>query len=1110
MWTTCEQRRYWQKITMLSLALVPMQELGAQITLDGSVGPAQTLAGPNYTIDSTVGSMRGNNLFHSFGAFSVRTGESATFTNSTPTPLSNVMARVTGGQASLVDGLLRSTIPGANLYLFNPSGVAFGPSATLDVPGAFHVSTADYLRLADGGIFWANPQQASVLTAAPVVAFGFLGPSPAAVSFDRSTMGVQQGSTFSVIAGDVSLAGATLRAPGGRMQIASVASAGEVIPALPGESPGLQMDSFSRLGQIQLSQGANATVSNAAGAGTVVIRGGRLVVDSAASINANTSGNGHGAEIGIDVRVSDDAVFTNGAQMLAFSSAPGRAGHIEVSADRLEVANGAFVSSGTFSTALARNLSIDVGTLAVLDGGQIVVQTRGPAAGGNLQVTAGDIIMSGINGAFNTGLLSGQFGAAGTGRAGNVAVNAGTISMSGSANPNLVTGILGSTFGPGAGGTLQVNAQSLEMRSNTAVQNNTFGAGAGGAVAVNVKDISITGSSNPNIFTGIFANTFGAGRGGSVQVVADRIRLANRAAISAAGFRAGDAGSVAVRTGGLEISSGSSIFTNVIFGSGNAGDLTVSADRILITGFRDSANPFGSTVDFTGLSTSTGALGQRGGDMFVTAGTLELTDKAALFSSSSGAGAAGNIHITADTLRVSGRAGISTNAFGSGPGGNIDIVAGKVVLEGAGPPLGPNDSIVSTIASQAGIAGGAAGDVSIKAGRLEVLDGAKISTQTFGPGGGGNLDIQADSVLVSGVNAALEAHLRALPGGVVDSARAAILASSERSFIGDAATGNAGNIRVVAGDLQLNSGGSIASSTKTPGAGGRIELVGETVSLASGALISAESSTSANAGKAGDVSIVARGSVDIAGSSITSAADHAAGGSIAIQGTEVRLADGALLSAKSTGSGDAGSITIVAAEALRSTDSVISTEAAAAEGGNINVAARHMVQLRGSRITTSVQSGTGRGGNISIDPQFVILQGSSIIANAFGGPGGNITIVADNYFADPASVVQASSVLSTPGRVQIQSPDNSVAGDIAQLPRELLDASRLLRGGCAARSAGTPSSFTVAGRGGVPVDPDGYLPSFAAAGAPFVRAPFAGAAASGGVALAMASSDCWR
>jgi large exoprotein involved in heme utilization and adhesion len=865
------------------------------------------------------------------------------------------------------------------------------------------------------------------------------------------------------------------------MQIASVRSAGEVI-----EKPSLQLDSFTRLGDIHLSQGANATVSSAAGAGTVVIRGGQLVVDSFASINANSTGSGNGAEIGIDIR-ADGAVLTGGAQMLAFSSGTGRAGHMHVSAEKLQVANGAFVSSGTFSTAAARDVDLNVTTLEMRDGGQIVVQTRGPADGGNLDVAARDILMSGVNGSFNTGLFAGQFGSAGTGKAGSVTVNAESIAMEGSGNPNLITGIFGSTFGPGAGGAVQVNAQSLNMESNTGLQNTTFGPGAGGTLAVNVSEISITGSATPNIFTGIFANTFGSGRGGSIQVVSDRIALANHAAISAAGFGSGDAGSVAVSTQSLEISSGSSIFTNVLFGSGNAGNLSVSADSLLITGFRDSTNPFASTFDFTGLSTSTGTLGQRGGDMSVTASTIALNDKASIFSSSSGAGAAGNIHIDADTLRVSSRSAISTNAFGSGPGGSIDIVAGSVTLEGAGAPLGPNDSIVSAIASQAGTGGGAAGHITIKAGRLEVLDGAKISTQTFGSGNGGNLHIAADSLLVSGINAELQAYLRGLSHGTLDSARSAILASSERSFIGDAATGNAGRVRVEATDIQLNAGGSISSTTNTPGAGGKIELVADTVLLAGGALISAESSTSANAGKAGNVSISARDTVQIAGSSVTTAADHAAGGSLAIQGNDVRLVDGALVSAKSSGPGDAGNISIAAAETLYLANSVVSTEAVQADGGNIDLTAQHMVQLTSAQVTTSVASGTGAGGNISIDPQFVILKTSSITANAFGGPGGNITIIAENYLADASSVVQASSTLSTPGTVQIQSPENNVANDIAQLPVELLDATRLLQPGCSARRSGAPNSLTVAHRGGVPADPDGYLPSYTMLGAPSLR-----------------------
>jgi large exoprotein involved in heme utilization and adhesion len=34
----------------------------------------------------------------------------------------------------------------------NPAGILFGPNARLDVPGAFHASTADELRFEDGKV----------------------------------------------------------------------------------------------------------------------------------------------------------------------------------------------------------------------------------------------------------------------------------------------------------------------------------------------------------------------------------------------------------------------------------------------------------------------------------------------------------------------------------------------------------------------------------------------------------------------------------------------------------------------------------------------------------------------------------------------------------------------------------------------------------------------------------------------------------------------------------------------------------------------------------------------------------------------------------------------
>ena len=51
----------------------------------------------------------------------------------------------------------------------------FGPQASLEVSGSFHVSTADFLRFADGAKFFANLGQESVLTVASPMAFGFLG-----------------------------------------------------------------------------------------------------------------------------------------------------------------------------------------------------------------------------------------------------------------------------------------------------------------------------------------------------------------------------------------------------------------------------------------------------------------------------------------------------------------------------------------------------------------------------------------------------------------------------------------------------------------------------------------------------------------------------------------------------------------------------------------------------------------------------------------------------------------------------------------------------------------------------------------------------------------------
>lgn len=88
--------------------------------------------------------------------------------------------------------------------------------------------------------------------------------------------------------------------------------------------------------------------------------------------------------------------------------------------------------------------------------------------------------------------------------------------------------------------------------------------------------------------------------------------------------------------------------------------------------------------------------------------------------------------------------------------------------------------------------------------------------------------------------------------------------------------------------------------------------------------------------------------------------------------------------------GDAGNITIQSGSTVVLNNSSITTEAREASGGQIEINAPEMIRLTNSRISTSVKGvvGDSDGGNITIDPQFVILQNSQVIARAFAGSGG--------------------------------------------------------------------------------------------------------------------------
>jgi len=331
---------------------VPHRSAAQRITIDGRLSPAQTLIGPNYAITANLGKQVGGNLFHSFGQFGLSTGESATFSG--PATAGNVIGRVTGGNASSIDGRIQSTISGANLYLINPSGIVFGPNAAVNVSGSFHASTADYLRMSDGAKFQATNPDGSTLSVAPPAAFGFLTASPAKITVNGSTLGPVPG-TLALVGGPVSIkGGAALSAPAGTIHVTSAAGTGEV-PVDPRNTPALTVTSF---GPVAVKGGSTLDVSDPSGlasGGSVFIRSRALGIN-ASEINADNYGSSPGGIL--TLRGDRRVALTNGTSVHAAALGGGKGADAVITSAGNVLLDNSEVRIGTLAVGASGNLSV--------------------------------------------------------------------------------------------------------------------------------------------------------------------------------------------------------------------------------------------------------------------------------------------------------------------------------------------------------------------------------------------------------------------------------------------------------------------------------------------------------------------------------------------------------------------------------------------------------------------------------------------------------------------------------------------------------------------------------------------------------------------------------
>lgn len=214
-------------LASLSLTLmISHQPLFAQVITPAPDGTRTivTSNGNNFNISGGSFSSDRANLFHSFQQFGLNTGQSANF-QSNP-QIRNILGRITGGEPSIINGLIQVSGSNANLFLINPAGIVFGANSQLNVPASFTATTATGIGFGGNNWFKAfgNNNYRNLIGNPNSFAFDLSQPGSIV---NAGNLAVQPGQNLMLLGGSVISTG-QLTAPSGNITVAAVPGNGLV------------------------------------------------------------------------------------------------------------------------------------------------------------------------------------------------------------------------------------------------------------------------------------------------------------------------------------------------------------------------------------------------------------------------------------------------------------------------------------------------------------------------------------------------------------------------------------------------------------------------------------------------------------------------------------------------------------------------------------------------------------------------------------------------------------------------------------------------------------------------------------------------------------------
>lgn len=660
----------------------------AQVVPDASLPTPSTVIPNGNTSVIEGGTAAGGNLFHSFEEFSLPTGAEAFFNNALT--VDNIITRVTGGQLSNIDGLLRAN-GGANLFLLNPSGIVFGPNASLDIGGSFVGTTADRLNFEDGSFFSATETQAQPLLTINVPVGVQWGPSPGGIvnqSVAQDTSGatvglsVRDGRTLALMGGEVNLQGGYLTAPSGRVELGGVGENSLVGIAADARGFAFGYSQANGFQDVELSSGALVSAIGSSG-GEIGVRAKAFRVLPGSRIYTLNTGEETGG--GIEVTASESVELV-GSGNLAVDT---------VTLNESDFGNPLELPTGLYSvnsgTGAGGDIEINAPRLTARESTGVYTVTSGAGRGGNFAIDAPSSVE-----------LSASFLVATTtlnsiGDAGNFTLNAGTLLL------QEVAGISTNTSGAGRGGVLTINAsESIELVgtnllvtqfsdgtplvTNTGLFAGTLGSGDAGELRLSAKRLTVRGGAV------LLVTSVGTGRPGNATITATEAveligkspgEFASDSSILAGAFNPAatdtGGGNVTLRTRNLTIRDGAEI-SSISTPPGTGGSIEVVAEEILLDGegIIEAETSFGEGGNI--LLQARDIRLRDNSEITVTAGSAENPvglppDVAAFFTAQvTGAGDGGNVIISTDNLVALENSDIIANAQ-EGRGGRVSITA---------------------------------------------------------------------------------------------------------------------------------------------------------------------------------------------------------------------------------------------------------------------------------------------------------------------------------------------------------------------------------------------------------------------------------------------------